>query len=114
MGGHNERNDLYIVKRILKDLGKPESLITFVPDRHGHDRRYWIDTQKASVESVTIRSQVLNKVLILRFSGIFSKKGPFGSKTVKMVPINPGSRRTAETGDRRDSKMGFILSLPHF
>jgi dTDP-glucose 4,6-dehydratase len=35
-----------IVKLILKELGKPESLITFVEDRKGHDRRYAIDPTK--------------------------------------------------------------------
>ena len=50
LGGHNERNNLYIVKRILKELNKPESLITFVADRHGHDQRYAIDPHKANVE----------------------------------------------------------------
>ena len=50
LGGHNERNNLYIVKRILKELGKPESLITFVADRHGHDQRYAIDPEKAHRE----------------------------------------------------------------
>lgn len=50
LGGHNERNNLYIVKRILKEMGKPESLITHVADRHGHDQRYAIDPHKANVE----------------------------------------------------------------
>ena len=50
LGGHNERNNLYIVKRILKELGKPESLITFVADRHGHDQRYAISPDKAEAE----------------------------------------------------------------
>ena len=35
-----------IVKLILKKLDKPESLITFVEDRKGHDRRYAIDPTK--------------------------------------------------------------------
>ena len=47
LGGHNERNNLYIVKRILKEMGKPETLITHVADRHGHDQRYAIDPAKA-------------------------------------------------------------------
>ena len=48
LSGHNERNNLYIVKTtIVKELGKPESLITFVADRHGHDQRYAIDPAKA-------------------------------------------------------------------
>ena len=50
LGGHNERNNLYIVRRILMELGKPESLISFVADRHGHDQRYAIDPHKANVE----------------------------------------------------------------
>ncbi len=50
LGGHNERNNLYIVKRILSELGKPESLITHVADRHGHDQRYAIDPAKAIAE----------------------------------------------------------------
>lgn len=50
LGGHNERNNLYIVKRILKEMGKSEDLITHVADRHGHDQRYAIDPHKANVE----------------------------------------------------------------
>ena len=46
IGGHNERSNLTIVKTILKALGKPESLITFVTDRKGHDLRYAIDPAK--------------------------------------------------------------------
>ena len=43
IGGHNEMRNIDIVKRILELLGKPESLITFVTDRKGHDMRYAID-----------------------------------------------------------------------
>lgn len=43
IGGHNEMRNIDIVKRILQILGKPESLITFVTDRKGHDMRYAID-----------------------------------------------------------------------
>ena len=46
IGGHNERSNLGVVKTILKQLGKPESLITFVGDRKGHDLRYAIDPSK--------------------------------------------------------------------
>lgn len=48
--GHNERNNLYIVKRILSELGKPETLIIHVADRHGHNQRYAIDPAKANAE----------------------------------------------------------------
>lgn len=46
IGGHNERTNLDVVKTILRELGKPESLITYVKDRPGHDRRYAIDPTK--------------------------------------------------------------------
>ena len=46
IGGHNEMRNIDIVKIILKELGKPESLITFVKDRKGHDMRYAIDPAK--------------------------------------------------------------------
>jgi dTDP-glucose 4,6-dehydratase len=50
IGGNNERTNLEIVRTILKQLGKPESLITFVQDRPGHDRRYGIDPAKTMSE----------------------------------------------------------------
>ncbi|MBO5505497.1 MAG: dTDP-glucose 4,6-dehydratase [Clostridia bacterium] len=46
IGGHNEKANIYIVKKILELLGKPESLITYVTDRKGHDLRYAIDPTK--------------------------------------------------------------------
>ncbi len=50
IGGHNERNNLEVVKTILKQLGKDESLIHFVKDRPGHDLRYAIDPTKMEKE----------------------------------------------------------------
>lgn len=50
IGGHNERTNLQVVKAVLKELGKPESLITYVKDRPGHDRRYAIDPTKIETE----------------------------------------------------------------
>ena len=46
VGGHNEMKNIDIVKIICKELGKPESLITHVTDRKGHDMRYAIDPTK--------------------------------------------------------------------
>ena len=46
IGGHNEMKNIDIVKIICKELGKPESLITHVGDRKGHDMRYAIDPTK--------------------------------------------------------------------
>ena len=56
LGGHSERNNLFIVKTILNKLGKDESLITFVEDRKGHDLRYAIDSSKAERELGWTRS----------------------------------------------------------
>jgi dTDP-glucose 4,6-dehydratase len=46
IGGHNERTNLQVVKTILKELNKPESLIHYLTDRPGHDMRYAIDPSK--------------------------------------------------------------------
>lgn len=46
VGGHCERTNIEIVRMICWELGKPESLITFVTDRKGHDMRYAIDSTK--------------------------------------------------------------------
>ncbi len=46
VGGHNERDNLTVVKVILKSLDKPESLIHYVTDRPGHDLRYAINPSK--------------------------------------------------------------------
>lgn len=50
IGGHNEKSNLDVVKTILKQIGKPESLITYVGDRKGHDLRYAIDPAKIHAE----------------------------------------------------------------
>lgn len=50
LGGHSEKTNLDVVKTILHELGKPESLITYVSDRPGHDLRYAIDSTKTEEE----------------------------------------------------------------
>ena len=50
IGGHNEMRNIDIVKLICKELGKPESLVTYVTDRKGHDMRYAIDPNKIHSE----------------------------------------------------------------
>ena len=50
IGGHNEKTNLEVVKTILRELDKPESLITYVKDRAGHDMRYAIDPSKTKRE----------------------------------------------------------------
>ena len=46
IGGHNERSNIDVVRTILRELHKPETLITYVTDRPGHDKRYAIDPTK--------------------------------------------------------------------
>ena len=50
LGGHSEKTNLEVVKTILKQLNKPESLIEFVTDRPGHDLRYAINSSKIENE----------------------------------------------------------------
>jgi dTDP-D-glucose 4,6-dehydratase len=49
-GGGSERTNLGVVREVLRVMGAPEELITFVPDRPGHDRRYALDCAKARKE----------------------------------------------------------------
>ncbi len=46
VSGNNERSNIEVVETILDILGKPDSLITYVKDRPGHDRRYALSSQK--------------------------------------------------------------------
>ena len=50
IGGHNEMKNIDIVRIICKALDKPDSLITYVTDRKGHDMRYAIDPAKIHAE----------------------------------------------------------------
>lgn len=50
IGGNNEKTNIEIIKLLLSELGKPESLITYVNDRLGHDRRYAIDASRLKNE----------------------------------------------------------------
>jgi dTDP-glucose 4,6-dehydratase len=49
-GASSERHNIDIVKQVLKLVGRPESLIQYVKDRPGHDRRYAIDSTKAKAK----------------------------------------------------------------
>lgn len=50
VGGNNEKRNIEIVETILEKLGKSKSMISFVPDRLGHDWRYAIDSSKLQRE----------------------------------------------------------------
>lgn len=63
VGGRSERPNLDIVREILRLTGKPESLIRFVADRPGHDRRYAIDDEKIERELGWTRARRLEEGL---------------------------------------------------
>jgi dTDP-glucose 4,6-dehydratase len=63
IGGGSERKNIEIVKAILSLVGKPESLIRFVQDRPGHDRRYAIDPSKIRAELGWTPSQTFEQGL---------------------------------------------------
>ena len=50
IGARNERRNIDVAKSVLDQLGKPHSLLTFVKDRPGHDRRYAIDPSLVEAE----------------------------------------------------------------
>jgi dTDP-glucose 4,6-dehydratase len=67
IGGCNEKANLEIVRLILNRLGKPETLIKYVKDRPGHDRRYAIDAGKVMRElawkpSVTFEEGIVRTI----------------------------------------------------
>ena len=71
IGGNNEKKNIDIVKLILQELGKSESLINFVKDRLGHDRRYAIDASKIKTELGWEPSRTFEKEFTKRFNGIW-------------------------------------------
>ena len=50
IGGNNEKTNIEITRLVLAGLGRPESMIEYVQDRLGHDRRYAIDSSKIQKE----------------------------------------------------------------
>ena len=70
VGGHNELTNLEVVKAILHELDKPESLIRYVTDRPGHDRRYAIDPTKIHDELGWLPKQHFKTVFVKQYSGI--------------------------------------------
>ena len=63
IGGNSERQNIQIVKAILSAVGKPESLIKYVKDRPGHDKRYAIDATKSTRELGWAPTHVFEKAL---------------------------------------------------
>ncbi len=63
IGGNSEKRNIDVVKAVLKRLEKPESLIEYVRDRPGHDRRYAIDASKIERELGWRRSRTFERGL---------------------------------------------------
>ncbi len=63
IGGRSERTNIDIVRAILGELGKGESLIKYVKDRPGHDRRYAINDEKIERELGWVRKRQLEEGL---------------------------------------------------
>jgi dTDP-glucose 4,6-dehydratase len=87
IGGGNEWRNIDLVKLLLKKLGKPDSLINFVKDRPGHDRRYAIDASKISAE--------------LGWKPAVSFDEGLGG-TVEWYLANESWKRSIETGEYRE------------
>lgn len=46
IAGENQQHNIHVIRKLLELLGKPESLLRYVPDREGHDRRYAMTANK--------------------------------------------------------------------
>jgi dTDP-glucose 4,6-dehydratase len=78
-GGEAERTNLQVVRGILGLLDRPEDLITFVPDRPGHDRRYAMDFTKATKELGWVPSREFGDGLAETVSWYVENRGWWGS-----------------------------------
>ena len=86
-----------IVKIICKELGKPESLITYVSDRKGHDMRYAIDPTKIHNELAGCRKPNSQTVSKKPFSGIWITKN--GGKPSSPVNTRTTMRKCTQTAN---------------
>ena len=100
IGGHNERTNLQVVQTILKALDKPESLIKYVKDRPGHDRRYAIDPTKIETELGWKPNTISIPELHRQSSGIWTMKT--GGNTSSAVSIRTTSLRCTKTVCKRE------------
>lgn len=89
IGGNSEMSNIEVVKTILDILGKPDSLITYVKDRPGHDRRYAINSEK-------LQNQLGWKLKTNFSEGI--------QKTIKWYCENPVWLKRIQTGEYRKYK----------
>ncbi len=72
IGADNEISNIDLIRKILSVLGKPEDLISFVPDRKGHDKRYAINPEKIRKELGFRAEQRDLEETILNYASVFS------------------------------------------
>jgi dTDP-glucose 4,6-dehydratase len=87
IGARNQRRNIDVAKSVLDQLGKPHSLLTFVKDRPGHDRRYAIDPSLIETELGWQPRETWE-------SGL--------SKTIEWYQKNTGWVERTRSGDYRD------------
>ena len=96
IGGNSEMSNIEVVKTILDILGKPDSLITYVKDRPGHDRRYAINSEK-------LQNQLGWKPKTNFSEGI--------KKTIKWYCENPEWIKRIRTGEYRKYKCEVLRDV---
>jgi dTDP-D-glucose 4,6-dehydratase len=103
LGGHNEKTNIEIVKIILDKLGKQESLIIYVADRHGHDQRYAIDPAKAMAELGWAPTTMFKDgIVLLPLTGTCRRKVESGLKSVLLVSTPSGLRKIIRREDKHE------------
>jgi dTDP-glucose 4,6-dehydratase len=106
LGGVDVAENQTIAKRILRAMGKPESLLAFVKDRPGHDRRYALDCKKAEEELGW-------KPIIPLDEGLRQTIKWYESNTDWLASVNEGEYRSyyEKYYDHRDSSLHAIAPL---
>jgi dTDP-glucose 4,6-dehydratase len=103
IGGIDVEENLTMAKRILRAMGKPESLLAFVKDRPGHDRRYALDSKKAEEELGW-------KPIVSLDEGLRQTIKWYESNTDWLASVNEGEYRSyyEKYYDNRDSALHAI------
>ena len=86
IGGSSERENIQIVRGILAPLGKPETLIKYVTDRPGHDRRYAIDATKMRTELGWTPAHTFEKGLAETVKWYVDQSALVGARDVGRLP----------------------------
>ena len=105
IGGHFERPNIEIARLILKFLGKPQSLITFVKDRLAHDRRYAIDASKIERRLGWKPRHTFEDAVKYTFEW-YEKNPAWWEKIIKKHGVDENRAHLSVRGSRPDSKLG--------